>query len=105
MLTAIENINHVIGPKLKGHDPVDHQADIDRVLIEMDGSENKSKLGANAIVGISQAIACAAAKVCELPLYAYLGGVGVTRLPMPMVNILNGGKVNMRTITSNFKNS
>jgi len=92
VITAIENINHIIGPELRDHDPIDRQAHIDRRMIEIDGSINKSKLGANAILGVSQAIACAAAKACGLSLYAYLGGIGMTLLPMPMVNILNGGK-------------
>ncbi|MBX3710271.1 MAG: phosphopyruvate hydratase [Gammaproteobacteria bacterium] len=90
--TAVENINFILGPKLIDLDPIDHQADIDYRMIEIDGSKNKSKLGANSILGISQAIACAAAKACNLSLYAYLGGIGASRLPMPMVNILNGSK-------------
>lgn len=92
VLAAIDHVNRIIGPKLKGYDPIDKQSDIDHLMIELDGTKDKSKLGANAIVGVSQAVACAAAKACKLSLYTYLGGVGAVRLPMPMVNILNGGK-------------
>jgi len=68
------------------------QAEIDRLMIDLDGTPNKAKLGANAILGVSMAVARAAAMAAGLPLYAYLGGPGATRLPVPMMNILNGGK-------------
>lgn len=92
VLKAIENINYTISPALLGINPIDRQSEIDRLLISLDGTEIKSYMGANTIVGVSQAIAYAAAQACELPLYAYLGGVGAKRLPMPMINIINGGK-------------
>jgi enolase len=88
---AISHINCFIAERFEGCDPVDRQAHMDQLMIEFDGTKNKSKMGANAIVGVSQAIACIAAKACGLPLYAYLGGIGKMRLPMPMINILNGG--------------
>lgn len=88
---AVANINEQIAPKLVGFDPA-RQAEIDRLLLDLDGSVNKAKLGANAILGVSMAVARAAAQSSGLPLYAYLGGVGATRLPVPMMNILNGGK-------------
>jgi enolase len=88
---ALANVNDVIGPKLAGLDPT-RQVHIDQLMIELDGTPNKSKLGANAILGVSQAIACAAAATCGLPLYSYLGGVGARHLPVPMMNVLNGGK-------------
>lgn len=88
---AIKNIDKVLAPGLKGMDPR-RQAEIDYRMIELDGTENKAKLGANAMLGISQAVARAAAQACGLPLYAYLGGAGAVRLPVPMMNVLNGGK-------------
>ena len=88
---AIKNIDKVLAPGLKGMDPR-RQAEIDYRMIELDGTENKAKLGANAMLGISQAAARAAAQACGLPLYAYLGGAGAVRLPIPMMNVLNGGK-------------
>jgi enolase len=91
VLKAVANVNDVIGPKLIGMDPA-KQAEIDLMMIELDGTPNKGKLGANAILGVSMAVARAAAKAAELPLYAYLGGPGATRIPVPMMNILNGGK-------------
>jgi enolase len=87
---AVRNVNRVIGPKLVGFDATE-QATLDRVMIELDGTENKGKLGANAILGVSLAVARAAAETCGLPLYQYLGGVGARTLPVPMLNILNGG--------------
>jgi enolase len=87
---AVRNVNRVIGPKIIGFDATE-QALIDRMLIELDGTENKGKLGANAILGVSLAVARAAAEGCGLPLYRYLGGVGARTLPVPMMNILNGG--------------
>jgi enolase len=91
VLKAVKNVNTLIAPKLKGMDP-SRQAEIDRLMIALDGTPNKSKLGANAILGVSMAIAQAAAQEAKLPLYAYLGGAGAVRLPVPMMNILNGGK-------------
>lgn len=88
---AVAAVNDVIAPRLLGID-VMRQVEIDRLLIELDGTENKAKLGANAILAVSMATARAAAMVTELPLYAYLGGLGARRLPMPMMNVLNGGK-------------
>ncbi|HTT84628.1 MAG TPA: phosphopyruvate hydratase [Rhizomicrobium sp.] len=88
---AIENIQRTMRPALLGHDPT-MQADIDRLLIELDGTENKANLGANAIVGVSMAIASAGARVLGLPLYRYLGGAEARRLPVPMMNIINGGR-------------
>jgi enolase len=87
---AVRNVNRTIAPKLVGFDAVD-QALIDRMLIALDGTPNKGKLGANAILGVSIAVARAAAAACGLPLYRYLGGVGGCTLPVPMMNILNGG--------------
>ena len=91
VLKAVANVNEKIAPKVTGMDPR-HQAEIDRLMIELDGTPNKGKLGANAILGVSMAVARVAAQWCNLPLYAYLGGPGARRLPMPMMNILNGGK-------------
>ena len=91
VLQAVENVNTIIAPEVVGLDPR-NQADLDRLLIALDGTANKGKLGANAILGVSQAVAKAAAESAGLPLYAYLGGVGATRIPMPMMNVLNGGK-------------
>ena len=87
---AAANVTGIIGPSIIGLDP-SKQADIDRQMIEIDGTENKSRLGANAILGVSMAIARAAALVAGLPLYAYLGGPGARRLPVPMMNVINGG--------------
>ena len=91
VLTAIANVNNVIGPRLAGMDPTT-QAEIDKIMLELDGTPNKQHLGANAILGVSMAVARAAATTSGLPLYAYLGGPGAVRLPVPMMNILNGGK-------------
>ena len=91
VLKAVGHVNQAIGPKLKGMDPR-RQAEIDRMLIDLDGTPTKAKFGANAILGVSMAVARAAAKSARLPLYTYLGGPGATRLPVPMMNILNGGK-------------
>ena len=87
---AVQNVNKAIAPKLIGCDAVE-QVRIDRMLIGLDGTENKGKLGANAILGVSMAVARAAADACGMPLYRYLGGVGGCTLPVPMMNILNGG--------------
>jgi len=91
VLKAVANVNQTIGPRLRGMDP-GRQAEIDRLMIELDGTPNKGQLGANALLGVSQAVARAAALAADLPLYAYLGGPGAVRLPVPMMNILNGGK-------------
>ncbi len=88
---AVANVVEKIAPKVIGLDPV-RQAEIDGLMISLDGTANKSKLGANAMLGVSMAVARAAADAAKLPLYAYLGGVGATRLPVPMMNIVNGGK-------------
>jgi len=88
---AVANVIETIGPKVLGMDPV-RQAEIDGLMIALDGTPNKAKLGANAILGVSMAVARAAALSARLPLYAYLGGVGANRLPVPMMNIVNGGK-------------
>ena len=91
VLNAVRNVNERIAPKLLGMDP-SRQAEIDRLMIDLDGTPNKGKLGANAILGVSMAVARAAAEASGLPLYTYLGGAGPVRLPVPMMNILNGGK-------------
>ena len=88
---AIANVVERIAPAVVGLDP-QRQAEIDRLMIELDGTPNKAKLGANAILGVSMAVARAAAQSAKLPLYAYLGGAGATRLPVPQMNIINGGK-------------
>ncbi len=90
VLQAVENVNQVIAPKLKGMDAKDQQA-VDRCMIELDRTENKSRLGANAILGVSLAAAKAAAAAEGVPLYRYLGGPEASILPVPMMNILNGG--------------
>lgn len=91
VLKAVDNVNRVIGPKVLGV-PSTRQAEIDRLMIELDGTPTKSKLGANAILGVSMATARAAAMMTGLPLYNYLGGAGAVRIPVPMMNILNGGQ-------------
>ncbi|HOK58560.1 MAG TPA: phosphopyruvate hydratase [Methanothrix sp.] len=91
VLKAVRNVNEVIAPKLTGLDVID-QRGIDQIMIEMDGTPNKSNLGANAILGVSLAVAKAAASSLGMPLYRYLGGVSATRLPVPSLNVLNGGK-------------
>ena len=88
---AIANIHQRIAPQLQGMNPF-NQREVDMAMLELDGSKNKELLGANAILGVSMATAVAAAKACDLPLYKYLGGVGAFRLPVPMMNILNGGE-------------
>ncbi|MGG3019162.1 phosphopyruvate hydratase [Geobacillus stearothermophilus] len=90
VLKAVENVNEIIAPEIIGLEVTDQVA-IDRALIELDGTENKSKLGANAILGVSLAVARAAADELGLPLYQYLGGFNAKTLPVPMMNILNGG--------------
>jgi enolase len=88
---AVANVVEKIGPAAIGLNPT-RQAEIDGLMIALDGTANKSELGANAMLGVSMAVARAAAQSAKLPLYAYLGGVGATRVPMPMMNIVNGGK-------------
>lgn len=88
---AVENVNSFIAPELEGMDAI-YQQEIDHAMIELDGTKNKSKMGANAILGVSLSVAKAAAAALDLPLYKYLGGVNARILPSPMMNILNGGK-------------
>jgi enolase len=90
VLKAVGNVNGVINDTLKGFD-ARQQAAIDKALIDLDGTPNKDKLGANAILGVSLAVARGAAMASDLPLYRYLGGTGAVRLPVPMLNIMNGG--------------
>jgi enolase len=91
VLQAVENVQTEIAETLEGFDATE-QAAVDQAMIDLDGTENKSRLGANAILGVSQAVARAAAQSCGLPLFAYLGGTGARHLPVPMMNVLNGGK-------------
>lgn len=91
VLNAVKNVNEVIAPALVGMDVTD-QCGIDRLMIELDGTKNKGKLGANAILGVSMAVAHAAADFVGLPLYRYLGGFNSKELPTPMMNIINGGE-------------
>jgi len=91
VLKAVNNVNDRIAPKLIGHDARE-QAAVDQLLLDLDGTPNKGKLGANAILGVSLAVAHAAAASVGLPLYRYLGGTNARYLPVPMMNILNGGK-------------
>jgi enolase len=90
VLKAVENVNNIIAPEVVGMDALD-QIGIDQVMIGMDGTPNKAKLGANAILGVSMAVAKAAAAALGMSLYQYLGGVNAKQLPVPMMNILNGG--------------
>ena len=90
VLQAVANVNERIAPKLRRMD-ARRQALIDQTMIELDGTSNKARLGANAILGVSLAVARAAATASGLPLFQYLGGPGATRLPVPHMNILNGG--------------
>jgi enolase len=91
VMNAVNNVNENIAPELIGFDVLD-QVGIDQTLIELDGTENKGKLGANAILGVSMAVAHAAADFLNVPLYMYLGGFNSKTLPVPMMNILNGGE-------------
>ncbi|WP_407717029.1 phosphopyruvate hydratase, partial [Lysinibacillus capsici] len=91
VLKAVENVNTIIAEELEGNYSVLDQVVIDKALIELDGTENKGKLGANAILGVSMAVAHAAADYLDVPLYQYLGGFNSKQLPVPMMNILNGG--------------
>ncbi len=91
VMQAVTNVNTIIAPALVDADALD-QAGIDRMLIELDGTPNKGKLGANAVLGVSMAVAKAAANFVGLPLYRYIGGANAKELPVPLMNILNGGK-------------
>ena len=88
---AVSNVNEIIAPEVEGMNAFD-QVELDKKLIELDGTENKGKLGANATLGVSLAVARAAANALGMSLYKYLGGVNAKTLPVPMMNILNGGK-------------
>ena len=89
--TAVENVNSVIGDEIIGMNALDQVA-VDKAMIELDGTPNKAKLGANAILGVSMAVAKAAAAALDMPLYQYLGGFNAKTMPVPMMNIMNGGK-------------
>ena len=91
VLKAVENVNGIIAPKIAGMDGLE-QREIDRFLIDLDGTENKSSLGANAILGVSMAVARAAANYLEIPLYRYIGGIAARELPVPQMNVINGGQ-------------
>lgn len=90
VLQAVDNVNSKIAPELIGED-ASNQQEIDRIMLDLDGTENKSSLGANAILGVSLAVAKAASLAYEMPLYRYLGGITANTLPVPMMNIINGG--------------
>ena len=90
VLQAVDNVNSIIAPELIGED-ASNQQEIDRIMLALDGTPNKSKLGANAILGVSLAVAKAASLAYEMPLYRYLGGINAVTLPVPMMNIINGG--------------
>ncbi len=98
-LTAVKNVNEIVRPALIGEDALNQPA-IDAKLIELDGTENKGKLGANATLGVSLAVAKAAADFLGLELYQYIGGVNAKTLPVPMMNVLNGGKHADNTVSS-----
>jgi enolase len=91
VLKAVENVNNIIAPEIIGFDALE-QTEIDALMLRLDGTPNKAKLGANAILGVSMAVAKAAAISLDMPLYKYLGGVNAKQLPVPMMNIMNGGK-------------
>ncbi len=91
VLKAVENVNEIIAPEIEGMNTLD-QRGIDLFMLELDGTENKEKLGANAILGVSLAVAKAAADYLNIPLYNYIGGVNAHIIPIPQMNILNGGK-------------
>ena len=90
VLKAVKNVNDIIAPAIIGMSCLEQRA-IDQTMIELDGTKNKAKLGANSILGVSLAVAKAAANYLEIPLYRYLGGVNAHVLPVPMMNIINGG--------------
>jgi enolase len=91
VLKAVENVNTLIAPELEGMD-ARQQAEIDRLMIDLDGTDMKTKLGANAILGASMAVCRAAAEACDLPLFRYVGGTGAVTLPVPLMNVINGGE-------------
>ncbi|MNZ51878.1 Enolase [compost metagenome] len=91
VVKAVDNVNTIIAPEIIGYDALDQVA-IDRKMIELDGTPNKAKLGANAILAVSMAVARAAADALDVPLYTYLGGFNAKTLPVPMMNIINGGE-------------
>ena len=91
VLKAVSNVNDIIQPEIIGMES-NRQSEIDKFLIKLDGTENKTRLGANAILGVSMAVARAVSAASGLPLYSYLGGPGAVQIPVPMMNILNGGK-------------
>lgn len=91
-LKAVENVNTIIAPALIGWSALEQRA-IDKKMLELDGTPTKSKLGANAILGVSLAIAKAAANYLDIPLYRYIGGVNTYVMPVPMMNIINGGHI------------
>ncbi len=90
VLNAVANVNEVLAPEIIGYDAMD-QAGLDRTMLDIDGTENKSRLGANALLGVSMAAARAAAQACEIPLYQHIGGINARVMPVPMMNIINGG--------------
>ena len=90
VLQAVDNVNNKIAPELIGED-ASNQQEIDRIMLQLDGTDNKSNLGANAILGVSLAVAKAASLAYEMPLYRYLGGITANTLPVPMMNVINGG--------------
>ncbi len=90
VLNAVDNVDKTIAPELEGMD-ARAQAEIDRLMIELDGTETKANLGANAILGVSMAVCRAAAEACELPLFRYIGGTSAVTLPVPLMNVINGG--------------
>jgi len=90
VLSAVKNVNETIAPEVLGMD-ARQQAEVDRLMIDLDGTEAKTNLGANAILGVSMAVCRAAADACALPLFRYLGGTGAVTLPVPMMNVINGG--------------
>src|SRR2546427_7431502 len=90
VMKAVHNVNEIIAPAMTGEDAT-LQSHIDEMMLAMDGTKNKAKLGANAILGVSMAVARAAAQAHELPLYRYIGGVKASVLPVPMMNIINCG--------------
>lgn len=96
-LTAVANVVNIIAPEVVGMDALEQRA-IDELMIDLDASDTKSKLGANAILAVSLAVAHAAANSCGLPLYRYLGGAGVSVLPVPLMNVVNGGKHGDNTV-------
>ena len=99
VLNAVKNVNEIISPEMEGMNAF-NQAEIDRKLIQIDGTENKGKLGANATLGVSLAVAKAAANSLGMELYNYIGGVNARTLPVPMMNVLNGGKHADNTVSS-----